>query len=223
MAFVAAPLPAARHHRHVPRTCITKRARVTPYATSAPPATDLAAPSAILTAAARARLGDGVRPAAADVARALSDAERASKKERLVHDGSQLLGEWQLVVTSDERKKLPPLRALYFPLDTRHTYTKTGRFRNCVRVLGGILEFSGPFRWAQGRNRMEFTFSELRVELGMLKWKTDKVDKEGGSLEGRMAKTLPFFTFFLVNEVFAAARGRGGGLALFARRGDAVD
>lgn len=65
---------------------------------------------------------------------------------------------------------------------------------------------------------MEFTFSKMAVKIGPIKpFVFDDIDREGGTLESRTAKTLPFFTFFYARNNLMAARGRTGGVALFQR------
>ena len=92
-----------------------------------------------------------------------------------------------------------------------------GVFDNGVFVGGASLRFRGPFRLSPQRNRLEFTFDELRIRLGKWaptwKWSglSGRPDKPSKSTE----KGLPFFTFFYVRDRIACARGRGGGLALY--------
>lgn len=70
---------------------------------------------------------------------------------------------------------------------------------------------------------MEFLVDSMSIGLGTWQWRWDGLDKGGGSLQGRTAKDLPFFTFFALRDDIAVARGRSGGLALYARVGDEGD
>lgn len=182
-----------------------------------------AAATLVLTRAARAYMHGKRRPAAETVAAALVQIERENKRHQMKSDVNRLAGQWRLVLVADSRAQLPFLRANYFPIRAHQTFTldsdnsHQGNFNNGVFALGSSMRFSGPFRWVHNRNRLEFTFNTLKINLGPLKWQQDHIDKEGDSLEGRTAKTLPFFTFYLVRSDIAAARGREGGVALYAK------
>lgn len=92
-----------------------------------------------------------------------------------------------------------------------------GIFDNGVFFGGASVRFRGPFRWITEKNRLEFTFEELRIQLAS--WapvcKFTGLDKDNGILSGTTKKSLPFFNFFYARNGLAMARGRGGGVALY--------
>lgn len=191
----------------------------------------MTAPAAtvVLVEAARAYTAGGKRPLPSSVVTALLQIEREQKRNKVRSDLSLLHGQWRLVFTTDDKSKFPPFRALYFPIRAHQTFFHGGEkgdiFDNAV-FLGRALSMrlSGAYRWEAAMNRLVFTVSKIVLKLGGLGWEKDGLDKEdatlkGGAsaLEGRTAKTLPFFTFFLIRSDILAARGRSGGLALYAR------
>lgn len=184
-----------------------------------------AAATLILKKAATTYINGGRKPDGKAVSQALRQLEKEQKKNKIKSDLELLYGQWRLVFTADEKTKNPFLKAVYFPLRAHQSF-----FRDCPTGEDGIFDngvflsatsaffrIRGPFRWVPPRNRMEFTVDELQVKLGPWEWTKNGLDKEGPTLEGRTAKTLPFFTFFTIRNDILCARGRSGGLALYAR------
>jgi hypothetical protein len=166
------------------------------------------------------------RPPATTVTRALLQLEREQKRNKSATSMDALAGRWQLTVTGKVGRKVGLLeRPLYFPVAAHQTFTpdpsagsETGTFDNRISAGGCSLRFRGPYRWIARMNRLEFTFSSCTVKLGPLgPFSFNNLDPAGGALGTRTAKTLPFFTFFLARNGLAAARGRGGGVALYRR------
>ena len=114
------------------------------------------------------------------------------------------------------------------------------RIRNGI-YLGPIeFFFDGPFLWRENLGMLEFTFTKVSLKLGPLgpwsvdiddgKWEGVKGAEQaasagGGRIEKADAKATkpganPFFKFVFADDRCIAARGRGGGLALWAREGD---
>lgn len=185
-----------------------------------------AAATFILKKAAEAHIKGTRRPNASSVSSALLQLEREQKRNKVQTDIEKLFGQWRLIFTLNPKTKNPLTKALYFPLRAHQSFLRAedgtvneGVFDNGIFWFNGAANFrlSGPMRWTPRRSRMEFTVDRLTVKLGSWNWATDGLDKEGSSLEGRTAKTLPFFTFFAIRSDVACARGRSGGLALYAR------
>lgn len=139
---------------------------------------------------------------------------------------SQLYGQWRLVLTADRDGRNLITKALYFPLRAQQTFLKEERreeeggvFDNGVFLFGGWAWFRvvGPFRWVRKGNRLEFCVNRIKIKVGGWQWSKEQ---EGEGLEGKTAKTLPFFKFFAIRKDVAAARGRTGGLALYTRVAD---
>ena len=90
------------------------------------------------------------------------------------------------------------------------------------RVIAGPLSIclSGPTLFRAKLNALVFDFTKLAVSLGG--WTPYSGSIRGGeesrqAFETRSLKEQAFFTFFLVEDSYIAARGKGGGLALWTR------
>ena len=90
------------------------------------------------------------------------------------------------------------------------------------RVIAGPLSIclSGPTIFKEKLNALAFDFTELAVSLGG--WTPYSGSIRGGeesrqNFEERSLKEQAFFTFFLVEDSYIAARGKGGGIALWTR------
>lgn len=172
------------------------------------------------------------RPSASTAGGALLALEKEQKKNRAQTKLEDLVGQWELTLTASGKPNKKGLfdRPVYFPITTRQTFipdsgagdgaapTTTGIFDNCIYFAGCELRFFGPYRWERKRNLLLFTAATCVVKVGPLgSWTFDDIDKGGSEIATRTAKTLPFFTFFYAKNGIAAARGRGGGVALYRR------
>jgi hypothetical protein len=114
----------------------------------------------------------------------------------------------------------------------------SGRIRNGI-YLGPIeFFFDGPFVWREKLSMLEFTFTRVSLALGPLgpvsfdiddgKWDAVKAAEQSASEgQGKVEKgkgskpgANPFFKFVYTDDKCIAARGRGGGLAMWAREGE---
>jgi len=163
-------------------------------------------------------------------------------------NGSDLNGKWRLVYTSGTKKVKANLNKAgfggsYFPVPAIQSFDVSNeRIRNGV-YLGPIeFFFDGPFVWRENLSMLEFTFTKVSLKLGKLgpwsvdiddgKWEEVKAAEQaasegGGKIEKADAKKKaakpganPFFKFVFADDKCIAARGRGGGLALWAREGE---
>lgn len=135
----------------------------------------------------------------------------------------------------------------YFPLPAVQSFdVGSGRIRNGIYLGPVKFFFDGPFVWREKLNMLEFTFTRVSLGLGPLgpwsvdiddgKWDAVKaaeqaasdgqgVVEKGSGTPGRGEKSSkpganPFFKFVHTDDRCIAARGRGGGLALWAREGE---
>lgn len=174
------------------------------------------------------------RPAAATVVEALLQAEKTAKRERLIYPVESLLGDWRLCFATGTRKVrrggivlgngfyVPKLAVaqISFQAEAGAVELGHGTIGNQVQVGPVLLRFTGPAHYLGKKNLLAFDFTHL--QLGVM-GKT----VYSGSVPGRKIRTqdlssqtigtLPFFAFFLMKPDFIAARGRGGGLALWVR------
>ncbi len=144
---------------------------------------------------------------------------------------SDLLGDWRLHFISAGKLNLNSKRLRGFFLPS-FLPAQIGFQRNeindsaplCItnQVTIGLiqLKFTGPARFESKKNVLGFDFTHLEViALGQRVY-------EGAVPSSRINQTfkdipigkLPFFAFFAVTDRFIAARGRGGGLAMWVKQ-----
>jgi hypothetical protein len=169
-------------------------------------------------------------PPAEAVVRALLCAEQTTKRQHTEFPLSALLGEWQLCFSAPRRARpgaIAPGR--YFPkfIPAQISFqqppeapTHTARIGNQVQLGNLQLKFTGPARYLGKKNLLAFDF--LHVQLTWNRHCLLQRDIRGGSAKAETFQQQaiahqPFFAFFLASETLIAARGRGGGLALWVR------
>ena len=129
-----------------------------------------------------------------------------------------LTGDWRLIYTTGTRKTEDEVgRINYVPITAVQRFDMEKKFiRNGV-YLGPIsLEFEGSFRWIEERRRLEFDFEELKI-CGFSLSLPDGLRSMAGMKSSTPYKRQPAFDFVAIDDQIAAARGAGGGVALWAR------
>lgn len=190
-----------------------------------------------LTQVAAAFQQQGNRPPAQAVVRALLAAEKAAKQQRSSYPLASLLGQWRLCFTAPRNSHFKGNAAigkgLYIPQITPAQISFSAlepdlesdagkvAIGNQVQVGFVVLRLTGPARYLGKKNLLAFNFTQIQLSL----W--GQTVYQGG-FRGGQAQTenferqpiakLPFFAFFLVTESLIAARGRGGGLAIWVRQ-----
>ncbi len=167
---------------------------------------------------------------------ALLSAEKASHQHKTKYQFDQLMGSWQLYFitgTKNSRKKfgnligagfyVPQLIKITINYRKNKNYTaneEQGEVENKVQV--GLVKFAltGPLKYIAKKNILGFDFTHLAISI--LGAKVYQTDIRGGVKSHEYfyqssIKTQAFFSYFLVTDKFIAARGRGGGLALWKR------
>ena len=91
--------------------------------------------------------------------------------------------------------------------------------KNSVTLGPVQLCLTGPTRFRPKPNALAFDFTNIAVSLG--DWTPYSGAVRGGDdlakFKAQSLKDQAFFTFFIVEEQYIAARGKGGGLALWTR------
>jgi len=175
-------------------------------------------------------------PAPEAVVEALLQAEKTSKQSRVRHTYPQLLGTWRLgFITGTKRSRkragviLGAGRFLpsWVKIHLSYLQTESNQERGTVQnsVAFGLLQLvlTGPTQFWSKTNMLAFDFTRMRVSLSGLKL-YDGYIRKGQEREAQFyeqgVKEQAFFTYFLVQNNAIAARGRGGGLALWTRVSD---
>jgi hypothetical protein len=168
----------------------------------------------------------GDRPKASAVVTALLEAEKAHKRDRISFTSEQLMGNWRLHFSSRGKVKLGDtrLRGFYLPswIPAQICF-QSGDGDLPIAITNEIaiglvnLKLTGPARFSEKKNLLAFDFTQLEVKILGQRIYNGKFPspREGKVFMDLAIGRLPFFTFFVVNEQFIAARGRGGGLAIW--------
>ncbi|WP_199348413.1 hypothetical protein [Microcoleus sp. FACHB-SPT15] len=172
-------------------------------------------------------------PAPEAVVEALLQAEKTAKQSKVRHTYPQLLGTWRLgFITGTKRSRkragvilgagrfLPSWVKIHLSYLQSESNQEQGTVQNSVEL--GLLKMvlTGPTQFWSKTNMLAFDFTRMRVSLSGLKL-YDGYIRKGQEREVRFyeqgVKEQAFFTYFLVENLCLAARGRGGGLALWTR------
>ncbi len=185
--------------------------------------------------------GSSTRPTSETLVSALLRLEKKAKRERLTYPFEGLLGTWTLIfITGTQKARKQAGIALgkgrYIPqwLDINITYKATkqsdalaewqlGRTTNSVSLGLIQLTVSGPIKFQSQKRLLAFDFTHISLQLGS--WTVYQGAMRGGdktdaTFEETAISQLPFFSYFHVEEKLIAARGRGGGLAIWQRKSD---
>ena len=151
------------------------------------------------------------RPAADVVVRALLEAEKRAKSERVVFPYAALLGRWRLCFATRTRKSkkrsgIALGQGYYFPKIVpaylsfmEGSQEHRGEISNQVQVGAVKLKFSGLTHYLGKKNLLAFDFTRIQVSLFDRAIYTGEVrggkEKELGFYDRTIA-TLPFFAFF---------------------------
>ncbi len=166
---------------------------------------------------------------------ALLEADKIARKTKPSYTPEQLKGTWRLCFVTGTKKAqnragiilrsgryLPrwaKIELTYTP-ETDSTQTTTASLENCITLGQLKLILRGPAKFLNPKNILAFDFTQITLKIG-------KICLYQGNIRGGKqteAKFYPesiskqaFFSYFLIQDHLIAARGRGGGLALWGR------
>ncbi|RCJ23031.1 hypothetical protein A6S26_00225 [Nostoc sp. ATCC 43529] len=189
----------------------------------------------VLSQAAAAYRGEKAkRPNTEILVNALLEAEKTAKQQRLNYEFESLVGKWRLCFATGTKKVrerggivlgkglyVPKFVAIHisFSANLEQNLGK-GEIVNQVELFPLLLKLTGPIKYMGKKNLLAFDFNYMFISLfGHLvynrKIRSGKVESE--DFYSQPIAKLPFFAFFIITKDFIAARGRGGGLALWIR------
>ncbi|HAJ62247.1 MAG TPA: hypothetical protein DCP31_25900 [Cyanobacteria bacterium UBA8543] len=172
-------------------------------------------------------------PAPETVVEALLRAEKTAKQTKVRHTYPQLLGTWRLgFITGTKRSRkragiilgagrfLPKWVKIQLSYSPSEPSQERGTVQNSVEL--GLLQLvlTGPTQFRPQTNMLAFDFTRMRVSLSGWKLYEGYIRGGKGREDGfyeQSVKEQAFFTYFLVENRCIAARGRGGGLALWTK------
>jgi hypothetical protein len=181
----------------------------------------------IITEAISAFVNKTSLPPANELVTSLLEAEKNCKQNKLTYDFSQIIGKWQLCFITGTKKSqkragiilgsgryISRLFKIYITLKPDQTIDNTVLFGNINLTVSGLTKFLDK------KNILAFDFTRIEVKIfGLTLYKGAM--RGGKESEAKFyqdsIKKQAFFAYFLVDNDFLAARGRGGGLALWVR------
>jgi hypothetical protein len=170
-------------------------------------------------------------PSAQDTLTALLNAEKQSHSDKPQYQFEQFLGNWQLCFingTNQSRSQfahllkdgfyLPPFIPIKITYSADQNNLNQGRIINTVTV--GLVTFTleGPCKFIEKKNILAFDFTYLTMFILGKKIYSQNIRGGQNSDEKFFPQSISkqaFFSYFLITDKFIAARGRGGGLALW--------
>lgn len=170
------------------------------------------------------------RPDAEVVVEALLQAEKSARLYPQEFSFDQLIGQWRLCFATGTRKLrqggIKLKKGYYLPkigkaqISFAKDETGAEKIGNLAQLGQLQLKFSGLARYQAKKNLLAFEFTRFQICWGKTVLRSSLirggVEKEKAFGETSVAK-LPFFAFFLIHDDFIAARGRGGGLAIWVK------
>lgn len=173
------------------------------------------------------------QPKSEAVVEALLEAEKTTKQTKERYHFSQLLGSWRLGFVSGTKKvkgkagvfpgagKFLPfwvkIKLSYSQLEVQK---EQGRVENSVKVGPLQIILTGPFLFMSDKNILAFDFTQMQLYLSGVSLYRGYIrggkHRETHFFEQKL-KEQAFFSYFLVRDNYIAARGRGGGLALWTK------
>ncbi|MBE9188977.1 hypothetical protein IQ230_01060 [Gloeocapsopsis crepidinum LEGE 06123] len=165
------------------------------------------------------------RPSASSVILALLQAEKTAKQQRITYPLEPLIGDWRLWFTAPRthlQKGKVLGKGLYVPqfAPARISFFGEEQLLISNQIQLGSLRFklTGSAQYFSKKNLLAFDFNRMQLYLfNRAIYDGNRSKNMASSFNEKPIAKLPFFAFFLVNEDFIAARGRGGGIALWVR------
>jgi hypothetical protein len=172
-------------------------------------------------------------PDSSEVVNALLKLEKSSKQQKYSYSLADLVGSWNLCLitgTKKTRKKvgiilgegkyIPKLVRIQITYQSEQPTSNLGQVVNSVQIAFLQLSLTGPVKFIPQKKILAFDFTSLKVSVGGLNLYQGYF--QNGSSRERLfsekeLKDQAFFKYFLIKDNFIAARGRGGGLALWSR------
>jgi hypothetical protein len=171
------------------------------------------------------------RPNPKDVVDTLLNAEKSQRHNQEQFSFEKLIGTWQLGFITGTKKARNRAGIVlgagrYIPhwLKIHISYSSTaverGRVTNVVQLGYLQLYLTGPVKFISRKSLLVFDFSQMNIKLFGIPLFQGYI-RNGKHIEETfytesIAKQA-FFSYFIVSDELIAARGRGGGLALWGR------
>jgi hypothetical protein len=175
-------------------------------------------------------------PDTRSVVNALLTAEKTVKQTKHAIDFADLAGEWRLCfssgvkrakkgkgITLDKGYYLPKFIPAFISISPNLADPSKGTIANQISLGGLRLKFTGVCRYPGKKNLLIFDFTDLEIYMFGRKIYQTKI-RSGKTPDVNFSEIpigkLPFFSFFWASSTSIAARGKGGGVALWVSAGN---
>ncbi|AFZ45857.1 hypothetical protein PCC7418_3753 [Halothece sp. PCC 7418] len=177
------------------------------------------------------------RPQPETVVSALVNLEKAGKKATTTASYEQLIGKWRLCLITGTKKTrqragimlgagryLPTWIKIHLSYhqnpDLSLTDAEAGCVENSVSIAGLTFTLSGPTKFFPKQKLLAFDFTAIKLQIGGTVLYSGNI-RGGQSSRDQFyqepIKKQAFFRYFSREDTYIAARGRGGGLAVWRR------
>lgn len=175
------------------------------------------------------------QPKPQELVTALVNLEKQAKKSKDTVSYEQLVGTWRLCFITGTKKVrqrsgvalgagryLPPFLKIDLSYNENTEIElddcKAGKVTNSVNFAGLNLTLSGPTKFFPKQKLLAFDFTQIQLKLLGKKLYSGYI--QGGQnreaiFYDQPLKKQAFFRYFIIENNYIAARGRGGGLALW--------
>ena len=176
---------------------------------------------------------DNQLPKPEQVVAILLEKEKQPKKQSDLFSLANLVGNWNLRFITGTRKTrhragvvlgagryIPRFIKIQIQYTAEDLSSNTGQVINSVKLAFLQLSLTGPIKFIPEKKILAFDFTYLKIFLGRFNLYQGYVRdglKRNTDFEQQKLKNQAFFKYFLIEDDFIAARGKGGGLALWAR------
>ena len=155
------------------------------------------------------------------------------QKQKNICSLADLVGKWNLRFITGTRKTRQRAGVVlgagrYIPrfIEIQIQYTAddlaldTGRVINSVKLSFLQISLTGPIKFMPQQRILAFDFTYLKLSVGRFNLYQGYVKnglQRNSDFYQQKLKNQAFFKYFLIEDNFIAARGKGGGLALWER------
>lgn len=198
----------------------------------------MTASSVLAQAANSVVVASASKPPATEVVAALLQAEKNARTNKISYSFEQLIGNWRLCFITGTKKardragialgagryvpQFIKIELAYSPasIDIEKPDFQVGQIENRVTMGALKLVVSGPAKFYSKKNILAFDFTRMSVQLLGAKLFSGYI-RSGRSKEAEFyaenTNKQAFFAYFLIENNAIAARGRGGGLAIWGK------
>ncbi|MFB2918435.1 MULTISPECIES: hypothetical protein [Aerosakkonema] len=183
-------------------------------------------------------LASASKPSATEVVDALLQAEKDARKNNFSDSFDRLIGNWRLCFITGTKKTRAKAGIVlgagrYIPqfvkielsystasVEIEEQNFEVGQIENRVTIGALKLVVSGPAKFLHKKNILAFDFTRMTVQLLGVTLFSGYI--RSGEVKSKQfyhesVSKQAFFAYFFITDKAIAARGRGGGLAIWGR------